>query len=149
MASAADRLSMCRIAQAACANVTVEDIELRRTGPSYTIDTVLALRERGETSVAWLIGADMLQLLPKWHRAEELLETAQFVVMRRPGFAIDWRSLPPTFRHLEAAVVDAPLVDISATAIRRRLAAGESVAGMLPRGVEEYIHARGLYGAHR
>lgn len=142
-----DRLTMCRIAQVDCPLFEVDDLEVGRCGPSYTLDTVEELRKRGVSPVVWLIGADMLCILPQWHRAEELLQRAEFLIMRRPGFAIDWDTLPPVFRRLQANVIEAPLIDLSATEIRRRLARGEAIDGMLPPGVEHYIRAKGLYGA--
>jgi nicotinate-nucleotide adenylyltransferase len=123
----------------------VEDLELRRTGPSYTIDTVRELRRRGWNRVAWLIGADMVAILPKWHEPLSLLREAELVIMARPGWAFDWQSLPEPFRGLRANVVEAPLVDISATAIRRRVAAGLSIRYLVPEPVAEYIVAQGLY----
>lgn len=146
LAAAVDRLTMCRIAQAGCELFEVDDLEVLRQGPSYTFATVSELRERGVSPVVWLIGADMLRYLPKWHRSEELLRIADFRVMRRPGCEIDWEALPAPFRRLQASVIEAPLVDISGTEIRRRLALGLPVERMLPPGVEGYIRRQGLYG---
>ena len=85
----------------------VDDIEMRRRGASYTIDT-RALKSQGIDPVHWLVGADMLMYLPKWHRAQELLREVKFVVMARPGVTIDWDALPAEFRHLKSHVVEAP-----------------------------------------
>jgi nicotinate-nucleotide adenylyltransferase len=139
------RLRMCQLAVADDPFFEVEDLELRRTGPSYTIDTVRELRRRGWNRVAWLIGADMVAILPKWHEPLSLLREAELVIMARPGWAFDWQSLPEPFRGLRANVVEAPLVDISATAIRRRVAAGLSIRYLVPEPVAEYIVAQGLY----
>lgn len=145
LASPEDRATMCRLAVADDPFFEVSDIELRRLGPSYTIDTVLNFKAMGHRNVAWLIGADMLQILPKWHRARELIMEATILIMRRPGYPIDWQTLPPEFRPLQANVVDAPLVDISATDIRRRIRTGGPVDGLLPAPVIQYIHEKGLY----
>ena len=67
------------------------------------------------------------------------------LVMDRPGCAIQWEELPEEFRGLQANLVAAPLVDISASDIRRRLRAGESAEGLLPDAVIRYIEARGIY----
>src|SRR5436853_590156 len=74
-ASAPDRLAMCRLAAQSVAGLEVDDIEMRRAGPSYTIDTAQELRQRSgsDDKIAWLIGADMLLYLPKWHRPLDLL----------------------------------------------------------------------------
>ena len=83
--------------------------------------------------------------LPKWHRAQELLRAVQFVVMARPGFTIDWSALPPEFRRLEANVIEAPLVDVSATQIRDRIRQGQPIDHLTPPPVARYITERGLY----
>lgn len=145
IASASDRLTMCRIAVSDDPFCSVSDIEACRSGPSYTIDTVRALKAAGETEVCWLVGADMLSLLPKWHAAEDLIRECRLLIMARPGFQMDWLSLPATFRHLQNHVVEAPLLDISATEIRRRVHAGESIDALTPPGVARYIAEMGLY----
>jgi nicotinate-nucleotide adenylyltransferase len=138
---------MCRIATEGDPLFEVSDIELNRSGPSYTIDTVVGLKAAGHREVCWLIGADMLMLLPKWHRSRELIRQASILVMKRPGFAIQWDELSEEFRALQANVVEAPLFDISATDIRSRIRAGDSVEGLLPEGVIRYINQRGIYRA--
>jgi nicotinate-nucleotide adenylyltransferase len=87
----------------------------------------------------------MLNFLPQWHDPYALLAEVNFVVMARPGFDFDWQQLPEPFRKLEANVVEAPLVDISATEIRQRVARGEPIDGLTPPVVVEYIQAHGLY----
>jgi nicotinate-nucleotide adenylyltransferase len=136
---------MCQLAIAAEGLFEVNDLELGRTGPSYTIDTVRELRRRGWDRVAWLIGADMVAHLPKWHEPLALLREAELVVMARPGWSFDWESLPEPFRGLCANVVEAPLVDVSATALRQRLATGRSIRYLVPDAVAEYVAAHGLY----
>lgn len=145
MASAKNRLTMCELAVAGDPLYTVDSIEMRRSGPSYTIDTVREFRRRGWDSVSWLIGADMLNFLPHWHDPYALLAEVDFVVMARPGFAFDWDQLPEPFRKLQQNVVEAPLVDISSTEIRRRVAAGEPIDGLTPPAVVDYIKEQHLY----
>jgi len=123
----------------------VDDLELRRTGPSYTIDTARELLRRGWPQVWWLIGADMLNYLPKWHEADNLLEVVNFLVMARPGFQLMWDSLPPPFRRLRENIVSVPAIDISATDIRRRIREGRSIDGLTPPPVIEYIREHHLY----
>ena len=65
--------------------------------------------------------------------------------MARPGVAIEWDALPPEFRRLQQNVVEAPLIGISATEIRRRVRAGESIDGLTPDGVVRYIREKRLY----
>lgn len=145
LAGAEDRLAMCRAAVAGDPRFAVDDLELCRSGPSYTIDTARELKRRGWPSVSWMIGADMLLSLPKWHQAEALIHEVNFVVVARPGWMLDWSQLPEAFRLLQANVVEAPLMDVSATEIRRRVKAGESIADLTPPAVVRYIADRGLY----
>ena len=153
LAAAEDRLEMCRLALADTADgsdrggvaFSIDDLELRRSGPSYTIDTAGELKARGWPQVSWLVGADMLLYLPKWHRPLDLLREVEFVVMARPGWEFDWSTLPSAYRHLEANVVPAPLVQISATDIRRRVREKRSIDYLTTPGVVGYIAQRGLY----
>jgi nicotinate-nucleotide adenylyltransferase len=116
-----------------------------RSPPSYTIDTVRELKKRGAKEVHWLIGADMLMYLPKWKDPQALLKETKFKIMARPGTTIDFDKLPPEFRSLDRHVVQAPLIDISATDIRQRLKAGKSIEFMVPSDVREYLKRRRLY----
>jgi nicotinate-nucleotide adenylyltransferase len=87
-ASAADRLAMLRLAVANTPGLVVDDCELRRTTPSYTITTLEAFRETYPTRpLIWLIGVDAFLKIQSWHRANELFDFAHFVVLNRPGFA--------------------------------------------------------------
>lgn len=145
VASATDRLALCRLAAEGDPLFGVSDIELRRSGPSYTIDTVRELKSRGYHQISWLIGADMLMIFPKWHRARELMQEATILVMARPGVELAWSRLPEEFRGLERNLVQAPLVDISATEIRRRIRTGEPIDDLTPPRVAAYIREHGLY----
>src|SRR5688500_277405 len=127
MADADDRLAMCRLAADATPGFDVDDLEMRRPGPSYTIDTARELKRRGWTSVSWLIGADQVSQLPRCREPEPLLRSVVFVIMARPGCSFDWERLPAAYLFLRERVVEAPLVDISATDIRRRVAAGQPI----------------------
>ena len=139
------RLGMCQAVSQADPFFETEALELDRTGPSFTIDTVRELAARGWGRISWLIGADMLQILPKWHLPEDLLREVDFVIARRPGAPIDWPTLPPQFRSLQANVVEAPLIDVSATEIRHRVKDGRSIRYLVPAEVEDYIRTHHLY----
>ena len=123
----------------------VSDLETRRSGPSYTVDTAQELRNEGHAEVHWLIGADMLLLLPHWHRPLDLLRDVHFVVMARPGWTIDWMALPPEYRHLKERVVAAPVIDISSTEIRRRVRQNLPIDDLVPASVARYIAEHHLY----
>jgi nicotinate-nucleotide adenylyltransferase len=145
LASPGDRLEMCRLAVAGEPLFEVSDLEIERAGPSFTIDTARELKRRGWTDVAWLIGADMVPILPMWHEAIDLLREVELVVMARPGWTMDWDMLPDPFRRLRERVVEAPLIDLSATMIRERVKAGRSIRYLTPDAVCDYIASRGLY----
>jgi nicotinate-nucleotide adenylyltransferase len=145
LAPADDRLAMCRLAVAGSARFEVTDLEIRRPGFSYTFDTVQELRSAGLKSVNWLIGADMLRILPTWHRARELLAAVHFVIVARPDCQLDWQNLPPEYQFLKEHVVAVPQVDISATEIRRRIHVGESIEGLTPPAIAQYIIENHLY----
>ena len=145
LAPAEHRLAMCRLATADSSLFEVSDIETRRTGPSYTIDTAQELRRQGWKEVHWLIGADMLMYLPKWHRPLDLLRDVHFVVMARPGWTIDWKALPSAFGHLRGHIVEAPLIDIAATDIRNRIRQQMPIDHLVPPPVANYIRDHDLY----
>ena len=137
-----DRLAICRLAVAGDPLFEVDDRELRRPAPSYTIDTVLELLKVQSGPVHWLIGSDSIPNLSRWHRWQELLSLASLVVMGRPGASGDWSGLPAEIAALRSSVVTAPLIDISATNIRARVAAGRSIRNLVPDAVEQYIRQK-------
>lgn len=145
MAEPHHRVAMCQAAVAGDPLFAVDGIEMRRAGPSYTIDSVRELKQRGFTSVAWLIGADMVNSLPTWHEPANLLAEVDFVLMARPGWSMDWSLLPPEFRGLQKNVVPAPQLDISSTQIRDRLARGQSIRYLTSEAVVRYISEQRLY----
>jgi nicotinate-nucleotide adenylyltransferase len=149
-AEPAHRLAMCLLAADTArdisgVHVNVCDIEVARPGLSYTIDSVRALRRQGWEAVHWLIGADMLNFLPNWRDPASLLREASLLVMARPGVRIDWNDLPGEFAFLKDNVIEAPLIEISSTQIRRRVALGQSIDYLTPPAVVDYIRTHGLY----
>jgi nicotinate-nucleotide adenylyltransferase len=153
--SSDDRLAMLRLAVRDDPLFEICTLELNRSGPSYTIDTVEAiLADRGPACrVSLVIGADTLDGVASWYRAEDLLGKVALVVARRPGAesaadvqAVLSRRLGPELAgRIEAASVATPLLDISSTEIRRRVAAGRSIRYLTPDSVLSYILDRGLY----
>lgn len=139
LAPAEVRAQMVALAIAGEPRFALERAELERPGPSYTVDTLRALREREPgRSFALLIGADAARDLPKWHEAAALSGLAELVVFARAGNAVP--ELPWPVR-----VVSVPTIEISATLIRRRVAAGLSVRYLVPDAVAEAIRTGGLY----
>lgn len=143
--AASHRVAMARLAVADDDAIVVDGRETRRDGPTYTAETLVELSAE-EPDVAWsfLLGADAAEHLPQWHRVDEALSLARFVVVGRP------RSSMPT-HDLMAGVeqVAAPLVDISSTAIRADVAAGRSVRYRVPDPVLAYLHDHHLYSPTR
>jgi nicotinate-nucleotide adenylyltransferase len=156
-ASAADRLAMLRLATEGDALFEICDVELRREGASYTFDTLQAFRRRvGEDAELHLVvGADMLADLPNWHRSTEVVDLARLVVVARSPWhermdevlaALGGRFSPGVVDRLAAGVLETPLIDVSSTEIRRRVATGLPIRYLVPEPVRQYIEQRGLYG---
>jgi len=138
-APAADRAAMLDLAVAGAPGFAVERVELDRPGPSYTVDTLRALRARDPgVALTLLLGADAAAELDAWHRAEELPGLARIVVFGRPG-----APMPAT--PLITATVEVPAIEISATEIRARVRAGQPIRYWVPDAVAEYIARHRLY----
>lgn len=123
---------------------TVSDLELRREGPSYTVDTLRALRaeESGDARHYLLLGADSARDLEQWKDVDTLLEDSTVVVLGRPGVEQD--DLPPRV-GTRATFLSTPLLGISSTEIRRLVREGGTVRYLVPVPVEDYIRSEGLY----
>jgi nicotinate-nucleotide adenylyltransferase len=138
-ASAAARAAMLDLAVAGASGFTVERVELDRPGPSYTVDTLSALKTREPgAELTVLLGADAAAELGAWHRAQELPALARIVVFGRPG-------VPIAPSALIAAAVEVPAIEISATEIRRRVRAGRPIRYWVPDAVADYIARHRLY----
>ncbi len=151
-ASDADRLAMIRLALADYDAFAVSDCELRRPAPSYTLDTVRQFqREYGpQTVIHWLLGADSVEDLVHWYKVRELIDACNLTTMQRPGYTPDFDRFEPLWGRervgkLKRNMIQTPLIDISSTEVRRRLAAGEDVSGMLHPDVIRYIREHNLY----
>lgn len=144
-ATGEQRLDMTKLATQEYEDYSTLDIEIVRGGVSYTIDTIQLLHERHPNiDFYFIIGADMVNYLPEWERIEELARQITFLGVGRPGFDLNLGDLPE-FLQGRVLLAEMPLVDISSTAIRRRLAAGKSVRFMVPDSVLTYITRSGLY----
>ncbi|WP_251978304.1 nicotinate-nucleotide adenylyltransferase [Salinicola avicenniae] len=163
--SAEHRLAMLAAGIGDTPGLVADDREIRRTGHSYSVDTLASLRdELGDTArLVMAVGHDAFLGLPNWHQHERLFSLAHIVVLDRPDHE---SPLEPALAALisgrEAASVDelmqAPYggllrlrlpsrMAIAATEVRRRLQAGQSVRYLLPPSVEDYIASHGLYRA--
>jgi nicotinate-nucleotide adenylyltransferase len=152
LASARDRIEMVRLAIGGHEHLAVSTIEIDRGGVSYTVDTLTALAEQQPGgSLFFLMGADSLKDLPTWREPRRLCELAVPLVVRRAG------SPEPDFSsisHLVTAArleeirehqVEMPIIELSSTEIRQRVAAGRSIRYRTPRAVEKFIETQGLY----
>lgn len=151
MACAADRLAMCRIAAQPYSKLTVSDLEIKRGGASFTVDTLTALAEQ-QPDTEWylLTGADMFCTLRTWHRFADIADMATLCTVPRDGTdESTLREYAATLENQGARcyVADTPVMPVSSTEIRNRLAANKPIDGLLPDGVEDYIRTRGLYSA--
>ena len=128
-------------------------IELDRAGPSWTVDTMAALaateRAAGrEPDLAIILSAESFTGLPSWHQPERLLDLARVAVAPRAGHGPPdpaWIAARFPGRDGRIVVIDGPRIDVSASDVRRRVAAGESLVGLVPPGVAEVITADRLY----
>ena len=140
LAPAADRLQMVELAIAGHPAFRACDVEIRRGGKSYTADTLRELQSRdgGASAFVFIVGSDACSQLAQWRDYPAVLQLCRFVIALRPGFH------PPTLpRGVET--LEVPLLDISATDIRRRVTEGRSVRYLVPEPVRAYIQDRLLY----
>ena len=152
MAPAQDRLAMCRLAFGDLAGVVVDDRELRRAGPSFTVDTLAELAaEHPGTRLFFLIGSDNLPLLPTWRDHHRILALATVVTYPRAGHPVDpsrlagLRLSADERDRLLANVLPLPADAVSATDLRARWQHGERDLGELAPAVQRYILEHRLY----
>lgn len=145
---AADRLAMATAACDGVEGIEVCDLEVRREGPSYTVDTLVELAQSGDRMVL-VLGADAVAGIPTWHRHDELPGLAELAIVERSTTGGSRDAASGGFDPEEAGFtvhrVALPRLDVSSTALRLRLAAGQSVDGLVPPAVVAYARSRGLY----
>jgi nicotinate-nucleotide adenylyltransferase len=142
------RLEMCRRAAGEEARLEVSDLEVRRGGPSYTVATLEELHaSHPEHELTFIAGGDMAASLPEWREPERVLELARFAVAERDGAQraeIEARTASLAGRE-RIEFFDMPLLRISSSAIRSRVAAGRPIRWLVPDAVAGYIAEHGLY----
>lgn len=146
VASAADRVAMCRLAFAEHPWAVVDDRETRRAGTSWSVETARELaREHPDALRVWVLGADQLARLDRWKDIVELCGLVEFAVLSRDGIS----TLPPPSLAavIRLTVLKAPEVQVSSTALREALRRGDSPRNGLPLGVARHIDERSLYQA--
>lgn len=147
-ATAKDRYIMTELATCNNPNFFVSDIEIKRSGLSYTVDTVRELKDfyGSEVELYFIVGSDVIDELDKWERFEDLLEMCHFIAATRPGFTMD--TVLKRFGKLEALNIhflNTPELDISSTDIRYRAKSNISIKYIVPTSVEQYILKHNLY----
>jgi len=143
LSPAADREAMVRLAIAGEPRFVLDRIELRRRGVTYTLDTVreLAAAEPG-TEWVLILGQDQYASLHTWRDWRELLARVTLAIANRPDAA---PAANEQIARVPHQMVSLPMMDISSTEVRRRVAAGESIANLVPPAVASYIERRRLY----
>ena len=164
---ARDRYAMVALATALNPHFVADDLELRREGPSYTVDTIARLQgERPGDAVVLIVGSDTFPELPTWKDHDRLLQMCTVAVVMRPedgreegahgkqpAGGLGGPESPPSFEErarihsarAEAVLVPGPGLAVSATDIRRRVKEGLSIRYLVPETVADYIAKRGLY----
>jgi len=164
VASGYHRFAMAAMAAAGRPGWSVSDLELQSAAPSYTTTTLQKFLDGGyaAANLYFVIGADAFADIRSWKDYPRVLDRANFAVVSRPGAGV--REMParlpelaarmttappepPSGRSSMIVLIDAPTADVSSTAIRRRLRAGESITGMVDPRVEQHIEQHGLYTA--
>jgi nicotinate-nucleotide adenylyltransferase len=148
-----DRVKMITLAIAESKKFELSNCELRKAEVSYTIETIRKFQTDfgSGTSLHWLVGADTIGELPRWYKIAELIDQCYICAMYRAGCkAPDFTRFTGIWglqrvQKLQKSIIETPLIDISSTEIRRRLAAGEDVTDMLHPSVADYIRVHRLY----
>jgi nicotinate-nucleotide adenylyltransferase len=138
-----DRYLMTVIATASNPRFSVSRVDIDRTGPTFTVDTLRDLRERygPKVELFFITGADALEKILSWKDADQLFNLAHFIGVTRPGFDLSDAHLPAD----TVSLVQVPAMAISSTDCRARVAAGKPVWYLVPDGVVQYIVKRSLY----
>ena len=148
-ASVFHRFAMAALAVAERHDLIVSDLELQREGPSYTSLTLEQLHAEGfqPSELFFILGSDAFSEIATWHNYPQLFQLANFAVVSRPCFSIpDPRSpIPDPLSATSVFFVEARTPDVSSTDIRRRVGAGDSIDGLVPRSVADHIQRHRLY----
>ncbi len=142
LANTYDRLEMAKLATDNSKNISVSDVELKLPQPSYTIDTLAHLKEKyPEHDFALIMGSDNLVSLPKWKNYKLILRDYKIFVYPRPGY-----ENTDLATHPSVTITMTPLMELSATFIRKSLAEKKNIQYFVPDSVLEFIESKNLYG---
>lgn len=150
VASPQDRIEMLRLSVEGVEGFEVSDIEIRRGGISYTVDTASELKALTGERPFFLVGADSFLSLHLWKEPHKLVSLARFVIVDRENRWMHLRdyireNFPQMKEGIDFQVVAVRRIDISSTEIRERLKEGKSIRWLVPQVVEDYIHLKRLY----
>jgi len=143
------RLMMTFLATRSNEKFQVSPMEILRDGLSYTLDTMNQLEKKfgADTELFFIIGADSMVDLPKWHKAKELVAKVHFIATTRPGVEVDLQEVKNFFGEDAKNIFQVAVagLEISSTDIRERVKSGRSIKYLVPEVVEEYILKENLY----
>jgi nicotinate-nucleotide adenylyltransferase len=143
------RLELCRMAIDDDERFCVSDLEMKRDGPSYTVDTLEELHSQDpDTELFLIVGGDVAAGLPRWHEPERVLSLATLAIAKRrgtPRASID-EALGELSGGDRARFFRMPRIAFSSTMVRDRVRSGQPIRYIVPDGVETYINEHGLYG---
>ena len=147
MTSARHCFNMTLLATCSNPHFEVSSIEMDRTGPSYTIDTIKALKKiyGDDTDFYFIIGADCIHELPSWHKIDELLKICKFIATKRPSYKLDLSIIAKEFSDYNIQLLETPELEISSTDIRQRIKKGYSIQYITTEQVQQYIRKEELY----
>ncbi len=143
VSAAEDRYLMTVIATASNPRFGVSRVDIDRAGPTYTVDTLRDLREihGPDVDLFFITGADALEQMLTWRRADDMFALAHFIGCTRPGHQLTDPGLPDG----QVSLVEVPALAISSSECRERVRAGEPIWYLVPDGIVQYINKRGLY----
>lgn len=147
LTSAKHRFNMTLLATCSNPHFEVSTIEMDRVGPSYTIDTIKALKKMygDDTDFYFIIGADCIHELPTWHKIDELLKICKFIATKRPSYDFDLSIIEKEFSDYNIQLLETPELEISSTDIRQRIKKGYSIQYITTEQVQQYIRKEELY----
>lgn len=147
VSSGGQRMAMVELACAGNMALVPSTIELARAGVSYTVTTLEELYEQSLGELFFILGADAVNDLAKWHRASEIPELTQIVAVERPGVVVEHAALLDALPALRGrlTLLDGPHLNLSSTDMRRRAVTGRSLRYLTPDAVVEYIDRERIY----
>lgn len=148
ISEAEHRVAMLKLAVADNDRFGIHLDEVERGGASYTIDTIRRFRQTlaPQDELFFILGADNLAEFTTWKDWGSICRESRLISLKREGFSAADYSIPEPLQQVEILWVDMPLIGISATDIRSRIAAGASIGYWVPQAVAEYIESHSLYG---